>query len=120
MFNDTRHSAAENRVSREVRSMIPGCVLVRIFPKQRSLTHFYTGEFSRILASREQEFHVAQLVRRHFGNNPDWRHAHDFHVPTGGLYLTPHPTRVGYIPEDDFSFGISMVRFVATATRGAQ
>ncbi|MDX3388181.1 hypothetical protein PV682_43100 [Streptomyces niveiscabiei] len=73
-----------------------------------------------LLFSHDVEDQAARLVRHHFGDAVDWRLPHDFHVPTGRLYLTPHPDRVGYVPEDDRSFGMRDERYVATAHGGVR
>ncbi|MET8980933.1 hypothetical protein ABZX85_35560 [Streptomyces sp. NPDC004539] len=79
------------------------------------MIHFYGADFFMLLVSRDLEDQAARLVRQHFDDAVDWRLPHDFHVPTNRLYLTPHPERVGYVPEDDRSFGLLEERYVATA-----
>ncbi|MEV0278603.1 hypothetical protein AB0I22_19775 [Streptomyces sp. NPDC050610] len=63
---------------------------------------------------------ATRLIRQHFAPVADWRHAHDFHIPTGGLYLTPEPDQTGYIPEDDRSFGMSPIRYINSAYGGGE
>ncbi|WP_338684667.1 hypothetical protein QD712_29700 [Streptomyces acidiscabies] len=107
-----------NKLSRALRALAPDAVLIRVFPERQGMVHLYGADFFLLLSSQDIEDQAARLVRRHFGDALDWRLPHDFHVPTGRLYFTPHPDRVGYVPEDDRSFGLRAERYVATARGG--
>ncbi|MFF4500377.1 hypothetical protein [Streptomyces sp. NPDC001401] len=98
-----------------IQEIAPMAVLARVYPEHRSVTHLFESDFYRMLIDRRTEERVAHMIRLHFGNSADWRHAHDFHLPTGALYLTPEPHQNGYIPEDDHSFGLSLARRIAIA-----
>ncbi|MFJ2818491.1 hypothetical protein [Streptomyces sp. NPDC087294] len=96
-----------------IREIAPTAMLVRVYPERRSATHLFESDFYRILTDRRTEEKAARTVRSGFGKLADWRLAHDFYVPTRTLYLTPEPHQIGYIPEDDLSFGLSPVRRIA-------
>ncbi|QNP71534.1 hypothetical protein IAG44_20280 [Streptomyces roseirectus] len=107
-----------NELSQALHSLAPDAALIRVFPKRQGMIHFYGADFFMLLAPQDVEERAARLIRQHFGDAVDWRLPHDFHVPTGCLYVTPHPDRVGYVPEDDRSFGLLAERYVATAHGG--
>ncbi|MFF9346684.1 hypothetical protein [Streptomyces sp. NPDC014734] len=90
-------------------------VLVRVYPERQSVTHLFGSDFFRMLIDRRTEEKLAHMVRINFDKAADWRRAHDFHIPTGALYITPEPNQTGYIPEDDKSFGLSPFRRIAIA-----
>lgn len=114
-------SGRVNSLSKALCEMAPEVVLVRVFPQGQGLvTQLYSEDFFQIMVSLNVRDDAARLVRRHFGNLADWRHAHDFHVPTGRLFFSPHPLRTGWIPQDDWSFGLLKERYVATARGGNQ
>jgi hypothetical protein len=96
-----------------IHSLAPTAVLIRIYPEGRAVTHIFAADFYRALIGRETRMMVAHMVRHKFGNAPDWRRAHDFNLPTGGLYLTPEPYQKGYIPEDDMTFGLAPARLIS-------
>ncbi|MGW8329425.1 hypothetical protein ACWGLE_16125 [Streptomyces sp. NPDC055897] len=107
-------------LSDTVRALTPTAVLVRILPVSRAVTYIFEGDFWRLIVDRAIERQVTRMIRQHFASVADWRYAHDFHVPSGRLYLTPEPAQKGYVPEDDSSFGMSPTRYVATADGGAR
>ncbi|WP_327376567.1 hypothetical protein OG393_22965 [Streptomyces sp. NBC_01216] len=100
-------------IGAEIREIAPTAVLVRVYPARRSVTHVFGSDFYRMLINRRTEEELARMVRRGFGGAADWRHAHDFYLPTETLYLTPEPHQNGYVPEDDQSFGLSLSRRIA-------
>ncbi|MCZ4118089.1 hypothetical protein [Streptomyces sp. H39-S7] len=112
--NDPAGSRCIN-LGASIREIVPTAVLVRVYPERRSVTHLFGSDFFPMPIDRQTEVKVAQMVRRHFGEAADWRRSHDFHIPTGALYLTPEPNQNGYIPEDDYSFGLSPFRCIAIA-----
>ncbi|MFI6372398.1 hypothetical protein [Streptomyces sp. NPDC050546] len=115
MFQDDASASSCTNLSTAIRNIAPTAVLVRVYPERRSVTHLFEPDFYRILVDRRTERMAAGMIRRKFCNTADWRIAHDFHLPTGTLYLTPEPHQNGYIPEDDHSFGLSPVRRIAIA-----
>ncbi|WP_159391232.1 hypothetical protein [Streptomyces viridochromogenes] len=110
--NNPAASACAN-LSAAIREVAPTAVLARVYPERRSVTHLFESDFYRMLIDRRTEERVAHMIRRNFGDSADWRRAHDFYLPTGTLYLTPEPHQIGYIPEDDHSFGLALVRRIA-------
>lgn len=96
-----------------IHEISPTAVLVRIYPASRAVTHLFASDFCRMLIDRETEERVARLIREKFGHAADWRRAHDFYLPTGTLYRTPEPHQKGFVPEDDFSFGLALARRIA-------
>lgn len=109
-----------NGLSNAARTLAPTAVLIRILPRSRAVTHFYGVDFERLPVDRSTDQKITQLIRQRFASIADWRYAHDFHIPTGRLYLTPDPAQRGYVPEDDRSFGTSSTRYIATADGVAQ
>lgn len=97
-----------------IHEIAPTAALVRVYPERRSVTHIFESDFYRMFIDRRTEKQVAYVIRRDFGKVADWRLAHDFYVPTGTLFLTPEPREIGYVPEDDRSFGLSPARRIAT------
>ncbi|KUO00070.1 hypothetical protein [Streptomyces caeruleatus] len=97
----------------DIHAVAPTAALVRIFPEYRAVTHIFEDDFYRVCASREIEREVTRMIRQKFGHTADWRRAHDFFLPTGTLYLTPEPNRIGFVPEDDLSFGLAPARLIA-------
>ncbi|MEV3853080.1 hypothetical protein AB0J38_01995 [Streptomyces sp. NPDC050095] len=100
-------------LSAAIRELAPTAVLARVHPERRDVTHIFEEDFYRLLIDRQTEDRVARLIRRTFGDIPDWRRAHDFYLPTGALYLTPEPSQRGFVPEDDLSFGLAPARRIA-------
>lgn len=96
-----------------INAVSPAVVLARIYPERRAVTHLFGGNFQRLLAGQTVELAVAHMVRQKFGDAIDWRHAHDFYLPTSKLYLTPEPHRKGYVPEDDLTFGLAPAQLIA-------
>lgn len=107
-------------LSSAVRALVPTADLVRVFAVLRAVAHVYGDGFERLLVDRDVEREATRLIRWHFAAVADWRYAHDFHVPTGCLYLSPAPVQRGYVPEDDRTFGLSPLRYIATADGGAR
>lgn len=107
-------------LSVSIRNLAPTTALVRVFPLPRAVTHFYGADFERVYVDPDVERPATRLIRQHFASVADWRRAHDFHVPTGRLYRTPGPVQIGYVPEDDKSFGMSFTRYVSAADGGAR
>lgn len=96
-------------------SLAPSAALIRIVPTYgtaETITRLYGCDFYSLLTDRETGQEVSRLIRTHFPS-ADWRDPHDFHVGTASLYLTPDPTRLGFVPEDDQTFGLADSRFVA-------
>lgn len=112
--NDPTASPCSN-LGASIREIAPTAVLVRVHPERRSVTHLFGSDFYSMLIDRRTQEKLTHMVRRHFGEAADWRRAHDFHIPTGTLYLTPEPNQNGYIPEDDHSFGLVSFRRIAIA-----
>lgn len=106
------------RLEEHIRELAPSATLIRVFPRQAGITYFYASDYCRISVQREAENEAARLIRSWFSHAADWRRAHDFHIPTGGLYRTPEPFQRGYIPEDDQSFGMTPHRHITTAMDG--
>ncbi|WP_162793885.1 hypothetical protein [Streptomyces paludis] len=104
-------------LSDAIRAIAPTAVLVRVFPAEQAVTHFYGPDFHRVLVDRESEEGAAHLIRRCFSRTADWRRAHDFHLPSRALYRTPEPSQNGYVPEDDSSFGMASARYIASSGR---
>ncbi|MFD6417010.1 hypothetical protein [Streptomyces sp. NPDC060194] len=111
--NDSMASPCPN-LSIAIREKVPTAILARVYPKRRSVTQMFDMDFELILTSRQVEADVAGMIRRGFGDAADWRLAHDFHLPTATLYLSPEPHQNGYVPEDDRTFGLATVHRVAT------
>jgi len=111
---DSRLTPAHG-LSQAVLDLAPAAALVRIFPESPPVTHIFGSDYFRLMVEREVEVEATRLVREHFASVADWRLAHDYHVPTGRLYRTPEPERVGFVPEDDFTFGLKPYRYVASA-----
>jgi hypothetical protein len=95
-----------------IHQIVPTTVLVRIFSANWAVTHLFEADFNRVSVYRETEDRVARMIKRMIGSAADWRHSHDFHLPTGKLYLTPEPHQKGFVPEDDFTFGLSPSRLI--------
>lgn len=104
----------------EIGALTPSVVLVRVFPASRAVTHFFMSDFCRLFVNQDVERQVTRLIRHAFAQVADWRWAHDFHVPSGNLYLTPEPYQKGYVPEDDCSFGMSAHRLIAAPSGGSR
>ncbi|QHC26355.1 hypothetical protein [Streptomyces sp. GS7] len=119
MTYDTPPAAPFPMLVGTIGALVPTTALVRIFPPARAVTHFYCDEFLRVWVRPDVEREVTRRIKKHFTGIADWRHAHDFHVSTGRLYLTPEPYQRGYVPEDDGTFGTDPQRLVAVAG-GAQ
>lgn len=103
-----------------IRIIAPTAILVRLYPVRQAVTYFFEGDFHLLLLGQEAGEKAARLIRRNFGGNADWRRTHDFYLPTGRLYLTPEPNQKGYVPEDDFSFGLMPSRLISTSDRNGQ
>lgn len=112
--NDPTGSRCPN-LGASIREIAPTAVLVRVYPERRGVTHIFGSDFYPMLIDRRTEEKLARMVRRSFSEAADWRRAHDFHIPTGALYLTPEPNQNGYVPEDDQSFGLAPFRCIAIA-----
>ncbi len=94
-------------ISAAIREIESTVVLVRVHPARPPVTHLFGEDFYRMLIDRRAKDEATRIVRCGFGELVNWRRAHDFHVPTETLYLTPEPHESGYIPEDDHTFGLS-------------
>lgn len=109
-----------HHLSAEILKISPMAVLVRVYPERRRITHLFAANFLRVPLDRTLEERAGRLVRNAYGDAPDWGFPHDFHVPTGILYLTPDPHRTGYIPQEDHSFGMSPARRIVICEDGAR
>lgn len=101
-----------------IRILAPTTALIRIFPPDRAVTHFFDDTFFQLLIESDVKREATWLIRQRFDNVADWRNAHDFHIPSQCLYRTPEPFQKGYVPEDDMSFGMTPHRLVALAGDG--
>jgi WhiB family transcriptional regulator, redox-sensing transcriptional regulator len=95
-----------------IHAVAPAAVLARVYPKWQAVAHVFQDDFHRALIGWKNEMAVAHLVRQKFADVADWRSPHDFHLPTGRLYIAPGPTQTGFVPEDDLTFGLAPARFI--------
>ncbi|UNZ18169.1 hypothetical protein [Streptomyces sp. 891-h] len=105
-------------LSDAIRIFAPSAELARVYPRSRGVMHLFSSDFRRVHIEQSSAAVVAHLVRDHFSSFVDWRRAHDFHLPTGTLYLTPEPQQQGYVPEDDFTFGLNPFRRIEISGNG--
>ncbi|MDH6107982.1 hypothetical protein [Kitasatospora sp. MAP12-44] len=113
MSQDELTASTHKSLGQALRKIAPTAVLVRIYPEHRADTYFFEPDFHRLVRDRQAEEGAVRLIRSYFGDQADWRVAHDFYLPAGELYLTPEPHQNGYIPEDDESFGLAPARRIA-------
>lgn len=107
-----------HHLSAEILKICPKAVLVRVYPVRRRITHLFASDFFRVTLEHALEERAGRLVRMTYCGSADWGFPHDFHVPTGTLYLTPDPHRTGYIPEEDRSFGMTPARRILICEDG--
>ncbi|WP_143076570.1 hypothetical protein [Streptomyces sp. MUSC 14] len=117
MFQNDLASSPCANLGDAIREIAPTAALVRVYSERCAVTQLFESDFYRMLIDRRIEKEAARLIMCHFGDAADWRLSHDFHLPTGALYLTPEPYQIGYIPEDDHSFGLVRSRLIAIADR---
>ncbi|GAB2787919.1 hypothetical protein GCM10027091_20660 [Streptomyces daliensis] len=118
MFPNASAASPCANLSDSICAIAPFAVLVRVYPVRQAVTHVFAADFQRVSVERRSANQIAWLTRKRFSQVADWRRAHDLHLPTGSLYRTPEPYQAGYVPEDDFTFGLTPARYIAAFEGG--